>query len=104
MVAVKCVLKASLTKSACDNIISEISILKSIRHKHVVQLLNFFHDSTFIYLIFEYCSGGNLSEFIKLKKCIKESTVQHFVQQIASAMKALRDQNISHFGMFLKYE
>lgn len=97
--AIKCVLKNSLSKSSVDNIITEITILKKIKQKFIVELKDFQWDEFYIYLIFEYCSGGELSKYIKLNKRLPESTVQHFLQQIASALKVLRSHNVAHMDL-----
>ena len=37
-VAVKCVLKSNLCKAEADNIITEISLLKRLKHPHIVEM------------------------------------------------------------------
>lgn len=41
MVAVKCVSKRSLNRASVENLLTEIEILKTIRHPHVVELKDF---------------------------------------------------------------
>lgn len=41
MVAIKCVAKKSLNKASVENLLTEIEILKGIRHPHIVQLKDF---------------------------------------------------------------
>lgn len=41
VVAIKCVAKKSLNKASVENLLTEIEILKSIRHPHIVQLKDF---------------------------------------------------------------
>ncbi|RWS04156.1 Serine/threonine-protein kinase ULK3-like protein [Dinothrombium tinctorium] len=98
-VAVKCILKRNLSKAAIDNIINEISILKQVKCEFIVQLLDFEYDNNFIYLVFEFCAGGDLSRLIKRNKRISECLVQHFLQQIAVALKVLREHNVSHMDL-----
>jgi serine/threonine protein kinase len=41
VVAIKCVAKRSLNKASVENLLTEIEILKDIRHPHIVQLKDF---------------------------------------------------------------
>ncbi|XP_042909884.1 serine/threonine-protein kinase ULK3 isoform X2 [Parasteatoda tepidariorum] len=99
VVAVKCIPISTVTKAAVDNIITEISILKKVKHENIVELKDFQWDSTHIYLILEYCSGGDLSNFIKSRRRLPESVVHKFLQQLAAALKVLRSNNISHMDL-----
>jgi serine/threonine protein kinase len=47
----------------------------------------------------EYCSGGDLSTFIKSRRTIPEKYVRRFVQQIACALKHLHMRNIAHMDL-----
>lgn len=99
VVAIKCVLKSSLTKSSVENLITEISILKKVKHENIVEFKDFQWDNTYIYLILEYCSGGDLSHFIRSKKRLPESVAQRFLQQLAKALQCLRSHNIAHMDL-----
>ena len=61
-------------------------------------MMDFSWDKNYIYLIFEYCPF-DLRTIINLKKSFNEEIVQHFLQQIASALKFLRDASISHMDL-----
>ncbi|XP_059158373.1 serine/threonine-protein kinase ULK3-like isoform X2 [Physella acuta] len=47
----------------------------------------------------EYCSGGDLSRFIRSKRALPEHIAKRFLQQIASAMKFLWDNNVAHMDL-----
>lgn len=53
-------------------------------------------DANFIFLILEYCPGGNLAEFIKQKGKLNEFMVQHFAQQLVQGLQVLHSENIVH--------
>ncbi|OTF75399.1 serine/threonine protein kinase-like protein, partial [Euroglyphus maynei] len=99
IVAIKCVPLKSLSKNSHDNIINEISILKKLKHEFIVQMLDFQWDKAFVYMIFEFCSGGELASIIRLKRSFPEEIVQHFLQQLASAMQYLRDNDVVHLDL-----
>lgn len=73
--------------------------MKQLKHRHIVQMLDFQWDNSFIYMIFEFCPGGELATIMHLKRCFPEEIVQHFLQQIASALQFLRTNNISHMDL-----
>jgi serine/threonine-protein kinase ULK/ATG1 len=47
----------------------------------------------------EYCSGGDLSSLIRNKRQLPERTCQRFLQQLGSALRYLRSQNVSHMDL-----
>ncbi|MCJ8733110.1 hypothetical protein PDJAM_G00219210 [Pangasius djambal] len=98
-VAVKVVSKKSLNKSSMENLLMEIEILKTVRHPHIVQLKDFQWDSENIYLILEWCAGGDLSRFIRSRRILPERVARLFLQQIACALKFLHEKNISHLDL-----
>ncbi|TKS69774.1 Serine/threonine-protein kinase ULK3 [Collichthys lucidus] len=82
VVAVKVVAKKSLNKASTENLLTEIEILKTMRHPHIVQLKDFQWDAENIYLILEWCSGGDLSRFIRSRRILPERVSKRFLQQI----------------------
>jgi serine/threonine protein kinase len=100
VVAVKCVLKSRLCKAEVDNIVTEISLLKKLKHPHIVEMKDFCWDAHYIYIIMDYCGGGDLSRFIKASRApIEEDVCKSFLQQLASALKYLREENVAHMDL-----
>ncbi|SJL10777.1 uncharacterized protein ARMOST_14171 [Armillaria ostoyae] len=64
-VAIKAVKRDNLSAKLFDNLQSEIQILKSFSHWHIMRLTNIVHSEHHIYLIMEYYSGGDLTGYIK---------------------------------------
>lgn len=79
--------------------INEISILKTLKHQFIVQMYDFHYDTNYIYMVLEYCPGGELASLMNLKRKFPEDIVQHFVQQLATALKFLRQNNICHMDL-----
>lgn len=99
VVAVKCVLRSQLTKSEADNLFTEIKLLKTMRHEHIVGLVDFCSDANYIYIIMEYCGGGDLSKFIKSRQRLSEATCKQFLQQLALALRFLRSKDVAHLDL-----
>ncbi|PAA70936.1 hypothetical protein BOX15_Mlig008437g1 [Macrostomum lignano] len=99
VVAIKCVSKKSLTNTSKENLLKEIELLKTLNHPHIVRLIDFVWDANHIHLILEYCSGGDLLRFIKLRRCLSESLVRRFLQQLALALRYLHSRNVVHMDL-----
>lgn len=48
VVAIKCVESSTLSKSAVDNLVTEINLLKVLKHEHVVEMKDFFWSDGFV--------------------------------------------------------
>lgn len=94
-VAVKCINKKNFSKSQAL-LGKEIRILKELRHENIVRLLDYQEMGGCIYLIMEYCNGGDLAEYLQTKGTLSEDTIRVFVLQIARAMKVLQSKGILH--------
>uniref|UniRef100_A0A1B0CF61 Serine/threonine-protein kinase ULK3 n=1 Tax=Lutzomyia longipalpis TaxID=7200 RepID=A0A1B0CF61_LUTLO len=97
--AVKCVEKSKLTRSSVDNIITEIRLLRRLKHQHIVEMHDFLYDDKNIYIVMEYCNSGSLSGFIKRRNVLPESTCRFFLRQLALALEYMRENNVSHFDL-----
>ncbi|KAM4719287.1 serine/threonine-protein kinase ULK1 isoform 2-T2 [Anableps anableps] len=94
-VAVKCINKKNLAKSQ-TLLGKEIKILKELKHENIVALLDFQETASSVYLVMEYCSGGDLADYLHSKGTLSEDTIRVFLQQIAGAMKVLQTKGIIH--------
>ncbi|CAF0858768.1 unnamed protein product [Adineta ricciae] len=97
--AIKCISRKSLTKTTEDLLINEIKLLKGIKHEHIVEMYDFQWDENYIYIIMEYCAGGDMSMFIRSRQLLSEARVRPFVKQIAKVLKFLYERNISHMDL-----
>ena len=52
------------------SMLGQVNILRELRHPHIVRYLDRVIDkqATRIYIVMEYCEGGDLGQFIKRKK------------------------------------
>ncbi|GIY36443.1 hypothetical protein CDAR_561252 [Caerostris darwini] len=49
-----------------------------------------------LYIVIEYCNGGDLAEYLNHKVNLSEDTIRHFLRQIAEAMKVLNQKEVVH--------
>lgn len=77
----------------------EVSILQSLDHPNIVKLIDVIEDqdNDYLYLILEYCDGGDLFSFVTQQKTpICEEQVIYFSKQIVSALRYIHQKRIVH--------
>ncbi|XP_043495874.1 serine/threonine-protein kinase ULK2 isoform X3 [Polistes fuscatus] len=98
VVAIKSITKKSLAKS--QNLLGkEIKILKELtelHHENVVALLDCKESNHNVFLVMEYCNGGDLADYLGAKGTLSEDTIRVFLKQLAGAMRALHAKGIVH--------
>lgn len=97
-VAIKCINMEIINANAKHraNMDSEIAILKRLNHPHIVRLFDVHKSTNHIYLVLEYCAGGDLSKLIKRRGALPEPQVRAFARQLAAGLRYLRDNGIVH--------
>lgn len=51
---------------------NEISILTKINHPNIIRFVQMLRTNNNYYLVYEYCNGGTLGDYIKSKKRLPE--------------------------------
>ncbi|KAJ2597998.1 hypothetical protein H4R99_004277, partial [Coemansia sp. RSA 1722] len=65
-VAIKMVDKRALKDTAAEiRLASEVAIHESMAHKSIVSVHDSFEDDRFVYLVMEYCKGGDLWRYLR---------------------------------------
>ncbi|KAM3217197.1 hypothetical protein T459_23017 [Capsicum annuum] len=96
-VAIKEIATARLNNKLQESLKSEIVILQKINHPNIIRLHDMIEEVGKIYIVLEYCKGGDLSMYIQQRQGkIPEETAKHFMQQLASGLKILRNNNLIH--------
>lgn len=95
-VAVKEIVMEKLSNKLQESLLSEIVILKRIKHPNIIAMHDIIEASRRIYLILEYCRGGDLSMYIQRHGRVSEAVAKHFMQQLANGLQVLRDHNLIH--------
>ena len=64
--AIKCIPRAKVkNKVAVDILINEIGVLKKLRHSHIVEMISFEWDRSFIYIVMEFCPNGDFARLLE---------------------------------------
>ncbi|KAK7896230.1 hypothetical protein WMY93_021555 [Mugilogobius chulae] len=69
---------------------------EELKHENIVALLDFQETASSVYLVMEYCNGGDLADYLHSKGTLSEDTIRVFLQQIAGAMRVLQAKGIIH--------
>ena len=74
VVAVKAIVRSRLNQKLQENLEAEISIMKSLSHPNVVQLFEVQTTERHVYLILEFCPGGDLMRVIRARGSLERGT------------------------------
>jgi 5'-AMP-activated protein kinase catalytic alpha subunit len=74
----------------------EISILKLVKHKFIVQLYEIMQTAQHIFIIMEYCEGKEIMDYILTKTRLSELESLKYFQQLINTLFYLHSQNIAH--------
>ena len=89
-VAVKEIRLDKLNRKLRESLESEIQVLQRSRHGNIIRLHDIIKEEKRIFLVLEYCAGGDVSEFIKKHGRVREDVARHFMRQMASGLRAMR--------------
>lgn len=91
--AIKAIKKSSIDEKSFFN---EINILKTVDHPNIIRLFETYYDTGFYYMVEEYCSGGDLYDYIKRQRNISEKKVAKIIFQVLQAVNHLHAKSIVH--------
>ncbi|KAH1112527.1 hypothetical protein AAZX31_04G196500 [Glycine max] len=95
-VAVKQVFLSKLNPRLKACLDCEINFLSSVNHPNIIRLLHFFQDDGCVYLVLEFCAGGNLASYIQNHGRVQQQIARKFMQQLGSGLKVLHSHDIIH--------
>jgi calcium-dependent protein kinase len=91
--AVKAIKRKHVDSTAFSN---EIGVLKTVDHPNIIKLFDCYYDSNYYYMVEEYCSGGDLYDYIRKQRYFSEKKAAHILHQLLSAVNHLHSKNIVH--------
>lgn len=114
-VAIKAMSLSKLNSKLLANLETEISIMRQIDHPNVVKLYEIKKTEKHIYLILEYCAGGDLQQYMRRqeqkaaatassstglptpkRERLSEDVAHHFLNELAKGMLCLWSHNLIH--------
>jgi len=97
LVAMKFIDKVNFVGPEADSIYEEIKLMKSIKHKNIVKLIDVIETSTVLCIVMEYCENGELYDMIveNFQNFTNDDKKKIF-KELVEAVKYLHENNISH--------
>ncbi|XVF22263.1 hypothetical protein REPUB_Repub12eG0158400 [Reevesia pubescens] len=95
-VAVKEIDKKLLSSKVSENLLKEISILSTINHPNIIHFFEAIETADRIFIVLEYCNGGDLAAYIHRHGKVSEEVARHFMRQLAAGLKVLQEKHLIH--------
>lgn len=83
-------------KSMIDALKREISLLRDLRHRNIVQYLGCGSSSEYLNIFLEYVAGGSVQTMLNSYGALPEPLVRSFVRQILQGLSYLHNRDIIH--------
>jgi Ca2+-binding EF-hand superfamily protein len=96
-VAIKIMKKSTMDSSDLELVRTEIEILKICQHPNIIRLYNVFENAEYMYIIMEYCSGGDLFSYLEKRNFIlPEKRACNIIHKMATAVYYMHSFGVAH--------
>lgn len=96
LAAVKEIHKSKLSPKLRQSLEGEIYTLRHIDHVNVVKLYDVIESGGKMYLVMEYCAGGDLSQRLRDTGRLSEKTARHILRQLRAGMQEMWKHHVVH--------
>jgi len=97
-VVIKVIMKIMADEKIFQNALTQLQCFSKVKSDNVAKVKNLIKQGGKIYIINEYCEGGDLKKHIKSKGTLSESEAINILKQIVSAFLELDELKISECG------
>ena len=96
-VAIKIMDKSKMDTSDIGLVRTEIEILKICQHPNIIRLYDIFENVDYLYIIMEYCPGGDLFSYLEKRKFkISEERASIIMHKMCAAVYYIHKYGIVH--------
>eukprot|EP00191_Tetraselmis_sp_GSL018_P011770 CAMPEP_0177600124 /NCGR_PEP_ID=MMETSP0419_2-20121207/13422_1 /TAXON_ID=582737 /ORGANISM="Tetraselmis sp., Strain GSL018" /LENGTH=483 /DNA_ID=CAMNT_0019093029 /DNA_START=255 /DNA_END=1702 /DNA_ORIENTATION=- len=97
--AVKIISRSAFLECA-DMLNKEINILHMVgKHRNVVTLKEVLHAPSRVYMVFDFCDGGELVDRVTTACPMSERAAAGIIRQLCEALAHLHDQGVAHMDI-----
>ena len=83
-------------KSIENSILQELAVLRSLKHKNIIQIEDFFESKDFLYLIMENMAGGDVFDKVSQVKRYTEKDARDLAKQLLEAVNHIHKNGFVH--------
>ena len=94
--AIKVLDTSRLHGHMCERVRQEIAVHTRLEHPSIVKLEDVFEEDNRICIVLEYCSGGDLTTFLRARGPVTEGEARTMVLQVAEGVAYLHKYGIMH--------
>lgn len=91
---IKYVAVKSVERSRRRKLMNEVRICHDLIHKNVLRFYNWYETRNHLWIIFEYCAGGDLYQLLESDKRLPEETVRGFGTELLEGLGFLHENGI----------
>jgi len=88
--------KDMIDKNQVEHIKAEREILSAADNPWLVRLLFSFQDDTYLYLVMEYCGGGDLMTILMREDILSEKDTRFYMSELAQAIHSVHELKFVH--------
>lgn len=92
--SIKYVAVKSVERTRRRKLMNEVRIFHDLNHKNVLKFYNWYETRNHLWIIFEYCAGGDLYSLIEQDKKLPEDTVRKFGFELVEGLSYLHSNGI----------
>merc|ERR1719209_441806 len=88
--------KEMIDANHVDHIKAERDLLSAADNPWLVKLLFSFQDNKYLYLVMEYCGGGDLMTILMREDILTESQTRFYMAELACAVNSVHELKFVH--------
>jgi serine/threonine protein kinase len=94
--AVKVINREGLKPSDDEAVLNEVAILQSMSNRHIIQILDFFEEKDYFFMVMDYMRGGDVFDRIVEKNQYTEKDARDLSISLLKAVCFLHQQGVAH--------
>jgi serine/threonine-protein kinase ULK4 len=84
----------SVERCRRKKLMNEVRIFHNLDHKNILKFHNWYETRNHLWIIFEYCPGGDLLKLIEEDRKLPEKTVKKFAYELVEGLSYLHENSI----------